>query len=138
MFYCCKNKLFTACFGNIYNACVMGKLYNFKLISRILLLCNKVFGILNNLPMGCRVRHTFAVGKKSKGKFLYSAVSSPQDRSKHFTLYFPDRPVHSDTIPVCHRGYLVGLLFREIRMKREACVCSFKVPVDDTIIMKLW
>ena len=33
-----------------------------------------------------------------KGKFLYSTVSSPQDRSKHFTLYFPDRPVHSDTI----------------------------------------
>ena len=32
------------------------------------------------------------------GKFLYSAVSSPQDRSKRFTLYFPDRPVHSDTI----------------------------------------
>ena len=27
-----------------------------------------------------------------------SAVSSPQDRSKRFTLYFPDRPVHSDTI----------------------------------------
>ena len=36
--------------------------------------------------------------KKGKGKFLYSAVSSPQDRSKCFTLYFPDRPVHSDTI----------------------------------------
>ena len=34
---------------------------------------------------------------KGKGKFLYSAVSSPQDRSKRFTLYFPDRPVHSDT-----------------------------------------
>ena len=34
----------------------------------------------------------------SKGKFLYSAASSPQDLSKRFTLYFPDRPVHSDTI----------------------------------------
>ena len=33
-----------------------------------------------------------------KGEFLYSAVSSPQDRSKRFTLYFPDRPVQSDTI----------------------------------------
>ena len=33
-----------------------------------------------------------------KVKFLYSAISSPQDRSKRFTLYFPDRPVHSDTI----------------------------------------
>ena len=36
--------------------------------------------------------------RESKGKFLYNAVSSPQDRSKHFTLYFPDRPVQSDTI----------------------------------------
>ena len=35
---------------------------------------------------------------RKKGKFLYSAVSSPQDRSKRFILYFPDRPVHSDTI----------------------------------------
>ena len=68
MFYCCKNKLFTACFSNIYNACVMSKLYNLKLI----------FRILNNLPLGCSVRHTFAVGKKSKSNFLYSAVSSPQ------------------------------------------------------------
>ena len=31
-----------------------------------------------------------------KGKFLCRAVSIP--RSKRFTLYFPDRPVHSDTI----------------------------------------
>ena len=33
-----------------------------------------------------------------KGKFLYITISSPQDRSKRFTLCFPDRPVHSDTI----------------------------------------
>ena len=33
-----------------------------------------------------------------KKKFLYSKVSSSQNCSKHFTLYFPDRPVHSDTI----------------------------------------
>ena len=64
MFYCCKNMLFTACFGNIYNACVMSKLYNFKLISRIVLLCNNSFRILNNLSMGCSVRHTFAEGKQ--------------------------------------------------------------------------
>ena len=32
-----------------------------------------------------------------KGKFLYSAVSSAQERSKSFTLYFPDMPIHSDT-----------------------------------------
>ena len=35
---------------------------------------------------------------KSVGTFLYDAVSSPQDHSKRFTLYFPDIPVHSDTI----------------------------------------
>ena len=36
--------------------------------------------------------------KKGKGMFLYSAVSSPLDRSKRFTLFaHPDRPVHSDT-----------------------------------------
>ena len=49
-----------------------------------------------------------------KGKFLYSAASSPKDRSKRFTFYFPDRPVHSDTISaslgsirlVSHGSYL--------------------------------
>ena len=35
---------------------------------------------------------------KGKGIFLYSAVSSPFDRSKRFTLFAsPGRPVHSDT-----------------------------------------
>ena len=29
---------------------------------------------------------------------LYSAVSSPLDRSKRFTLFSPGRPVHSDTV----------------------------------------
>ena len=32
-----------------------------------------------------------------KNYFLYSAVTSPQDRLR-FTVFFPDRPVHSDTI----------------------------------------
>ena len=32
-----------------------------------------------------------------KGMVLYSAVSSPLDRSKRFTLSSPGRPVHSDT-----------------------------------------
>ena len=36
--------------------------------------------------------------KKSKGMVLYSAVSSPLDRSKRFTLSSPGRPVHSDTV----------------------------------------
>ena len=40
-----------------------------------------------------------SVAIKGKGMFLYSAVSSPLDRSKRFTLYPlpPGRPVHSDT-----------------------------------------
>ena len=46
----------------------------------------------------CHLDVFFVFTQKSKGKFLYSAVSSPQDRSKRFTLYIPDRPVHSDTI----------------------------------------
>ena len=33
-----------------------------------------------------------------KGKFWYNAVSNPQDDSKRFTLYFPGRPVQSDTM----------------------------------------
>ena len=36
--------------------------------------------------------------KKGKGMVLYSAVSSPLDRSKRFTLSSPGRPVHSDTV----------------------------------------
>ena len=40
--------------------------------------------------------YTFKV--KVKASSYYSAVPSPQDRSKRFILYFPDRPVHSDTI----------------------------------------
>ena len=36
--------------------------------------------------------------QSKKRSFLYSAVSSPLDRSKRFTLFaLPDRPVHSDT-----------------------------------------
>ena len=36
--------------------------------------------------------------KKKKGMVLYSAVSSPLDRSKRFTLSSPGRPLHSDTV----------------------------------------
>ena len=35
---------------------------------------------------------------KGKGMVLYSAVSSPLDRSKRFTLSSPGRTVHSDTV----------------------------------------
>ena len=35
---------------------------------------------------------------KGKGMVLYSAVSSPLDRSERFTLSSPGRPVHSDTV----------------------------------------
>ena len=40
--------------------------------------------------------HVLALVKK--GMVLYSAVSSPLDRSKRFTLSSPGRPVHSDTV----------------------------------------
>ena len=45
------------------------------------------------------LKHTEEVGAvKGKGMVLYSAVSSPLDRSKRFTLSSPGRPVHSDTV----------------------------------------
>ena len=50
-----------------------------------------------------QLRHTRAKWKpenceQGKGMFLYSAVSSPLDHSKRFTLFaLPGRPVHSDT-----------------------------------------
>ena len=40
---------------------------------------------------------TPANNNKGEGMFLYSAVSSPLDRSKRFTLHPLGRPVHSDT-----------------------------------------
>ena len=36
-----------------------------------------------DIPVGCKKASSYIV---------------PQDRSKRFTLYFPDRPVHSDTV----------------------------------------
>ena len=55
-------------------------------------------------PLALRGRHHVAYNAGGrfvlfkKGRFVYSAVSSHQERSKRFTLYFPDRPVHSDSI----------------------------------------
>ena len=51
---------------------------------------------LNHIVMYCQVQFCYCFVKSKIGKFLYSAVSN--DCSKHFTLYFPDRPVHSVTI----------------------------------------
>ena len=49
-----------------------------------------------------RAFHSSAVGPNvsggGNGMVLYSAVSSPLDRSKRFTLSSPGRPVHSDTV----------------------------------------
>ena len=51
---------------------------------------------LIRLRMNCIMAHFLK--RKKKVVFLYSAVSSPSDRSKHFTLFAsPGRPVHSDT-----------------------------------------
>ena len=46
----------------------------------------------------CQCDLMMACKKKCKGMVLYSAVSSPLDRSKRFTLSSPGRPVHSDTV----------------------------------------
>ena len=42
--------------------------------------------------------HSSSCLHNKKGMVLYSAVSSPLDRSKRFTLSSPGRPVHSDTV----------------------------------------
>ena len=46
--------------------------------------------------------HSMDLSQHSKGQgqcqFLHSAVSSPQDCSKCFTLYFPGRPAQLNTI----------------------------------------
>jgi len=55
-----------------------------------------------------------------KGKFLYSAVSSPQDRSKRFTLYFSDRPVHSDTTRL-----LWEASSHMLQLMCEGCSCTY-------------
>ena len=50
---------------------------------------------------------TIAIKVKGKGMVLYSAVSSPLDRSKRLTLSSPDRPVHSDTNSASRGSILV-------------------------------
>ena len=67
-----------------------------------------MYGGANNVPDGTvrgtwiprwsRSQSYFVVKVKGKGMVLYSAVSSPLDRSKRFTLSSPGRPVHSDTV----------------------------------------
>ena len=52
----------------------------------------------------------------SKGKFLYSGVSSHYDRSKRFTLYFPDRRVHSDTISASLRSIQPHATINKLRL----------------------
>ena len=52
---------------------------------------------------GCHHHQLRAAGSRwgkecGKGMVLYSAVSSPLDRLKRFTLSSPGRPVHSDTV----------------------------------------
>ena len=54
------------------------------------------------------------------GKFLYSAVTNPQDCSKRFTLYFPDRPVQSNNSTSSSSIYWTGP-FPGIESPIEAC-----------------
>ena len=56
-----------------------------------------------------------------KGSFLYSAVSSPVDRSKRFTLFAsPDRPVHSDTNSASPGSILAR---QQLRAKTKSLTC---------------
>ena len=48
--------------------------------------------------LGCQGWTKHVLFPQSKGKFLYGAVSNPQDSSKRFTHYFPGKPVQSNTI----------------------------------------
>ena len=61
--------------------------------------------------------------KKSEGKckFLYCAVSSTHDCSKRFTLYFPCRPVQSNTFssPLGSSSLMLQLMGED---------CSFTYP----------
>ena len=56
--------------------------------------------ICNAAELNERVTHHFGqqFNDKKKGMVLYSAVSSPLDRSKRFTLSSPGRPFRSDTV----------------------------------------
>ena len=44
------------------------------------------------------IPHRITDNCKKGGKFLCSAVSDRQDDSKRFSLYFPGRPVQSNTV----------------------------------------
>ena len=59
---------------------------------------NQEFGPLTPRSGKKRRRSRYIIDLNKKGKFLYSAVSNPQDSSKRFTHYFPGRPVQSNTI----------------------------------------
>ena len=58
---------------------------------------------------------------KVKSQFLYSAVSSPLDRSKRFTLFAsPGRPVHSDTNSASPGTILAR---QQLRAKAKSLTC---------------
>ena len=57
---------------------------------------------------------------KCEGKFLYSAVSSPQDRSKRFTLY---------DILCITRHYLKNILSAKCVLCSRSCIVSAQVAV---------
>ena len=60
--------------------------------------------------------------RSGKGSFLYSAVSSPLDCSKRFTLFaLPGRPVHSDTNSASPGSILATL---QLRAKTKSLTCS--------------
>ena len=55
---------------------------------------------------------------------LYSAVSSPLDRSKRFTLSSPGRPVHSDTV--------LGFSYSPRQSEQIMCCYNYNPEIHDT------
>ena len=74
--------------------------YNRRLATSIrLALGLPIAGTAHRGVLACTGSTTVPMRKEvNKCKFLYSAISGPQDCSKHFPFYFPDRPVQSDTV----------------------------------------
>ena len=113
-----KITLFRSFCTSLYT-CELWWNYRSETLRKLCVAYNNVFIFLCSEPRNCSASHMFvsrglptrkmlirksvyafmaSTNKKGKGMVLYSAVSSPLDRSKRFTLSSPGRPVHSDTV----------------------------------------
>ena len=81
-------KIFRKTCGNVIHSLISSHVHNFKL-AMLLVILPIIFSYKSMLLVTL---------KKVKETFLCSAIFSPQDCSKRFTLYFPGRPVQSNTV----------------------------------------